>query len=58
MKNKPINHAKLGGNTVDLHTRVPQRKTDKTLTPEEMITKAFKGTYKETPKDVWEDVGK
>lgn len=60
MKKTLINHKALGGNAVDMtrdfSLKVPQRKTNKSMSPEQMITKAFTGSHQKLEKDVWSDV--
>jgi len=43
---KTINHSKLGGDVVNLKVELPQRKPNKSMTPEQLLLKAVTGSHK------------
>lgn len=58
LKNKTINHPKLGGDVVDLRKSLPQRKPNSVMTGDELLQKVAKKTYGQQVKDAWSTLSK
>jgi len=60
MNKKPLNHKLLGGDAVDttrdFSIKLPQRRPNASMTPDELLRKAVTGSSKQQVNDAWGDM--